>query len=238
MAHFDTESTLDHNQNPSPENISLWEASSVGDLPRVTLQLKNGATPNYYHKPEEQKSAIHVAAENGHQNIVKELIAHGALLNTNVGTTFDSALTLAAHGNHLEVAKVLLGSGAHINHPNCYGNTAMHIAALNNYLDMMELLLQHSALPTLANHKGSTPLHFLCYYTGPTANDTSQQAELLIEKLISQYSVAVDAHDTRKVTPLLSCCVSARLDLAKVLIRLGADIKAKDITGQVTIAVS
>ena len=61
---------LAENQLNSNENINLYMAALNGDLNQVKSNLKAGAKPNYFYRPEEQKNSLHIAAEKGYLEVL------------------------------------------------------------------------------------------------------------------------------------------------------------------------
>ena len=99
MAQFDT-STVDDlikhdfpdyvlavNQLPSAENFDLYHAAAKGDVKNVLFALAAGGKPNFFNVSEEQKTSLHVAAANGHTEVVKLLLEKGAVINCIVAAT-------------------------------------------------------------------------------------------------------------------------------------------------------
>ena len=223
------------NQIPNPTNIALFQAAKTGKIEEVKSKLTEGGKPNYFHLPEEQKTALHIAAENGHVEIIQCLFDHGAVPNILVGSTKDSALLLAVQKNQYKCAELLISLGCDVNLSNCYGNTPLHEAAHLGFVELTALLLQHGADRKVANHKGSTPLHFMCYCELPAdvekATVMSQQSVELVKMLVTA-GAEVNALDDKGISPLLACCVSGRMDIIKVLTALGADPQITDIRGR------
>ena len=62
----------------------------------------------------DKKTALHVAAKNGHVDVAKVLIQNGADVNA-VEKDKWTALHLAARNGHVDVAKVLIQNGADVN---------------------------------------------------------------------------------------------------------------------------
>ena len=109
------EYVLSKNQVASDANVALVKAAVAGSITGVTNALKKGAKPNYFHRPEDQKNAFHIAAENGNCDMLELLVEHGAVVDAVVATTKDTAFMLAAQQGHLEVMKLLQRLGANIN---------------------------------------------------------------------------------------------------------------------------
>ena len=94
-------------QTPKQElNDKFWEAVRRGDLAATTALLDQGADVNA--KFRYGTTALFKAAERGHVEIVKLLLARGA--DATVKDTFygATAMTWALDGDHLEVVNVLL----------------------------------------------------------------------------------------------------------------------------------
>lgn len=104
------------NQQATDDNIELFRAANKGHLAECERLLKQGAKPNFFFRPEDQKNALHVAAEHGFADVVGLLLRHGAEVNSISTADQCSALTLAAHNDDPTLIKMLLESGAHIDH--------------------------------------------------------------------------------------------------------------------------
>jgi hypothetical protein len=90
----------------------LFKSSKAGSLTGVRNALNNGAKPNYFYNPEDSKNALHIAAEEGHLEIVRELLDHGAEIESIVKGSKETALLLAARELHLHVIQYLIERGA------------------------------------------------------------------------------------------------------------------------------
>ncbi len=232
---------LGQNQQNTPENIALFEASLKGDVHQVKALLNKGAKPNFFYRPEDQKNALHVAAENAHSEVVELLLSHGAVVNAIASTDKSTPLVLAAHhDNNVTVIEKLLNAGATIGAENGYGNTALHEACHHGNLASARVLIRAGANPNQRNHKGSTSLHTFCYGES-CATHTLDMLRFLIEN-----GADVDIEDNRGVTPLLVACSSGRyvemisfnnyvlidslirIDLIEELIANGAKISSRD----------
>jgi len=76
--------------------------------------LKKGAKPNYFHRPEDQKNALHVAAENGYNDIVTLLYEHGAVIDSIAASSKSTAVMLATQNDFPETVKILIDLGANL----------------------------------------------------------------------------------------------------------------------------
>lgn len=71
--------------------------------------------PNFFHRPEDHKNALHVASEYGHLKCVETLLKFGAVVDTVAITKQDTALTLASQSDKPEVVRLLLSHHANPN---------------------------------------------------------------------------------------------------------------------------
>uniref|UniRef100_A0A8C6XDQ0 Ankyrin repeat and KH domain containing 1 n=1 Tax=Naja naja TaxID=35670 RepID=A0A8C6XDQ0_NAJNA len=112
------------------------------------------------------------AAQEGHLELVKYLLAAGANVHATTATG-DTALTYACENGHTDVADVLLQAGADLNFPLIVSSviganvnratanndhTVVSLACAGGHLAVVELLLAHGADPTHRLKDGSTML--------------------------------------------------------------------------------
>jgi ankyrin repeat protein len=83
-------------------------------LTGVRNALNQGAKPNFFFNPEDSKNSLHVAAEGGYIDILQELLQHGAMIETIVKGSKETALLLATRELQVETVKFLLENDANI----------------------------------------------------------------------------------------------------------------------------
>ncbi|KAI9682633.1 MAG: hypothetical protein M1822_006931 [Bathelium mastoideum] len=154
----------------------LYVACKSGHLGVVRLLRARGASLDKISTPFRHQSfpfdgakPIHVAAEFGHDHVLKHLLeVAGDRISINERSGRASALYLACINGHTEVARRLLAHGAD---PNItlgvmHGNwSCLHVAASDGKTDMVKLLLNHGAtmstrtVPVFSGRAtGNTPL--------------------------------------------------------------------------------
>ncbi|KAL0631497.1 Glycerophosphocholine phosphodiesterase [Maublancomyces gigas] len=111
-------------------------------LPLVQALMKAGV--NLTARNEEQETALHLAAKNGHAKIVSTLLEHTSRgvkcdveAATNDGLT---ALHYAAHRGHKQAVKVLMSEGANRETKDNCGRTAMDHAKESRHLGIQAIL--------------------------------------------------------------------------------------------------
>ena len=75
------------NQLPTTENFDLYDAAANGDVNLVAKALKNDGKPNFFNVKQEHRTSLHIAAENGHAEVVKCLLQNGASIDCVVETS-------------------------------------------------------------------------------------------------------------------------------------------------------
>ncbi|XP_056096411.1 E3 ubiquitin-protein ligase MIB2 isoform X1 [Rhinichthys klamathensis goyatoka] len=104
------------------------------------------------------KTALQVAAHQGHVEVVKVLLQANSSIEAK-DEDGDAALHYTAFGNQAEIARLLLSKGAGVNLLNNSMCTALHIAVNKGFTDVVRVLTEHSADVNLQDSYGDTPLH-------------------------------------------------------------------------------
>lgn len=104
------------------------------------------------------KTALQVAAHQGHMEVVKLLLQANSSIETK-DEDGDAALNYTAFGNQAEIARLLLSKGASVNLLNNSMCSALHIAVNKGFTDVVRVLTEHSADVNLQDSYGDTPLH-------------------------------------------------------------------------------
>uniref|UniRef100_A0A1X7TCJ4 Death domain-containing protein n=1 Tax=Amphimedon queenslandica TaxID=400682 RepID=A0A1X7TCJ4_AMPQE len=129
----------DENMNFTFE-LALLEAVTAGNNEAVEflLQLE---TVNIDHTNEEGKTALMLACERGHEDIVDSLVSAGANVNIqdNKGLT---ALMIASAFNHISIIHMLLHANANPHLKKSNGSNALMIASYNGNHEVVELLMK------------------------------------------------------------------------------------------------
>ena len=98
-------------------------------------------------------SALMIASQNGHTEVVKLLLGKGAQVNMQENSGW-SALMIASENGHTEVVKLLLEK---VNMQINYGLSALYLAVKGQHTQSVMVLFQHGAKVSKCDDQG-TPL--------------------------------------------------------------------------------
>ena len=113
-------------------------ACAEGDIKAVETLLKAGADPNF-NDGHDGYGALHIAARYGHHEIIKLLIASGAMANI-TDTLGHTALHYAATSGSVPAAQIILESGVDLEMTNEDNHTALELAVVQNSVKVADLI--------------------------------------------------------------------------------------------------
>ena len=143
------------------DEISLSEASNLGNADEVKSLLCYGLVDVNYIGWIHDRTALHEASDRGHNNVVKVLLDMGANPNIAADKEFGKTpLHLAAVSNHKEVVKTLLDKGADPNKEDEGKETPLHFASYKGFNGVIKLLLEGGADPNQTREHVGSPLLF------------------------------------------------------------------------------
>ncbi len=209
---------------------ALMIAAGTGSVEEVKLLLDHGVDVNAAEAHKGQTALMWAAAE-GHPGVIDLLVARSVNVNA-VSTSGSTALVFATSRNDGKSVERLLTAGADANFAMPDGTKVLSVAATAKATDAVAVLLDRGANPNIADKTGNTPLHV-----------AAQNGSLeIVEKLIAKGAV-IDARTNKtksaglpafqrgalagEQTPLLLAAKFDRVDVMRVLIKAGADTKAK-----------
>jgi len=143
----------------------LIDAAKQGDIGTVKHLLEQGAEPDA--ATGDGMTALHWAAERGHQKVLEVLISSGAAVNVKTRIGKYTPLHLASRSGHTEAVQELLRAGSNPNAPTTTsGVTPLHLAAASiGGADAVSALLEHGAnANAVETSSGQTPLIFAAAY--------------------------------------------------------------------------
>jgi len=148
------------------ESSPLFLAAEKGDIITTRYLLERAKETNklaeLLNKPKSTGATpLHVAAFLGHEDIVKLLLEHNAVVNTQILSNQNSPLYDAVNRGHQSIAELLLASNADPSVLCINGGVCMHAAAYSGSVELIQKL--HEANATQLNARkaphGETPIH-------------------------------------------------------------------------------
>lgn len=127
----------------APLNRDLVDAAGRGDLDAVRALLDKGADPSSVN--EDGVGGLFRASAEGHQAIVKLLLARGARVNQRFGPFGLTVLRIATQEGQTEVVRLLLAAGADPNAKDGDGQSPLWTAVANKRVEVVRVLLAGGA---------------------------------------------------------------------------------------------
>jgi ankyrin repeat protein len=208
------------NANAADENgdTALHQAAITGRAAVVRLLLTvKDLKVNL--KSKRKRTALSLAAENGHETIVQMLIEKGAELETK-DSDGRTALQLATMGQHVEVVLILLEKGAKVKAKGEDGKTVLHLAAENGHEAVVRLLLEHEADVNAEERDGETALHW-----------AAKNGHEGVVRLLLEHKADVNAKQEDGWRALHLAAVNGHEAVVRLLLEHEADVNAKQGDG-------
>ncbi|MCP5369834.1 MAG: ankyrin repeat domain-containing protein [Rickettsiaceae bacterium] len=170
--------------------ITQDSIGSTNNTDKFVTLLKTypGLATKQYSKS--KKSLLHVAAINGHVDIVKILIKYGADVNKQ-DVWGHTSLYYAAGCGHVNIVGILVENNANVNTKDPCSGSILHAAAYNGHVDIIKILIEnHNTNIHIEDKYGLTALHYAAI-NGHNA----------IVKLLVTYGADVNKQDNFGCTP-------------------------------------
>ncbi|XP_058820039.1 ankyrin-3 isoform X3 [Topomyia yanbarensis] len=146
-----------NNNKQNDTNTAFLRAARAGDLQKLIEYLETGQVTDINTCNANGLNALHLAAKDGHYDIVDELLKRGANVD-NATKKGNTALHIASLAGQKEIIQLLLQYNASVNVQSQNGFTPLYMAAQENHDECVNLLLAKGANPALATEDGFTPL--------------------------------------------------------------------------------
>ncbi|KFY24409.1 hypothetical protein V493_05248 [Pseudogymnoascus sp. VKM F-4281 (FW-2241)] len=218
-------------------SLPFYEKKSPFHLPRLfkqkcwinKLNKKNG----------NGQTALHYAAEQGHEEIVRLLLENGAGMKVK-NRYGERALHCAARQGQKTVVQLLLEKGADTDLKSGVGETALHYAAYCGDRELVGLLLQKGADTMAKNFSGETVLHYaalggfeavvgLLLEKGVDikAKTKSGDGAALSSDVMEGIATEINAKNASGATALRYAIQCGNNELVRLLLENGADINSE-----------
>jgi ankyrin repeat protein len=140
----------------------LITSARTGDLSTLKARLAEGVNTEV--RERQGRTALMLAAENGHAEIVRILVEHGADLNAKSRDLQLTSLMYAVVKGHPDIVENVTEYGADVNARDGAGRTALMLAVQYKNRDLVHLLLNKGARPDIADAEGRTALVIARYH--------------------------------------------------------------------------
>ena len=215
---------LEDSQNDDPKNFNVASLLHLGAYFGIVAWIKrafDGKTwiegtilmeLDHYHK-----TPLHIAVEQGHGPVVSLLLDHGVDIEFREASLFATPLHLAARNGHKNICKILLDHKARSDARNRFYSTPLTEAARGGHLEVVKLLVEQRA-----DINGSIDKNQRSLYRQ-------------IENLPGYNKRALGKIDgleyAERLTPVIEAARQNHAGIIEYLVRNGADIEAKTLTG-------
>ncbi|CAM9381361.1 unnamed protein product [Ectocarpus sp. 13 AM-2016] len=136
--------------------MDLHQAAAQGMVKRTSTLLSRPLA-NVDQRDNDGFTPLIVAAQEGHHNVVRVLLEHGAQISMASYAGCTALIMTAIHGQPA-VATALLDAGADVNTSDINGCTALYCAANHGHLSVAKILLENGAQPSLGTSTSSKSL--------------------------------------------------------------------------------
>ena len=237
------------------QRTALHNAAKSGEeLYIVEILLESGADVNA--KTANGTTALHLAAQYGNENAARVLLEHGANVHARtvppkddlIGRKFAGGRTplhWAAVEGHDAVVELLLDHHADPGAKNTTYRTPLQEAIMHGNELVARILIKRGAPIDDQDDEAWTPLHQASYAVGRLNAQTGQAAiaELLLDSGAHIDAVTTDSsvlgNDNHcRCTPLLLAAATNAIEVAELLVKRGADLRACRKRGETAIHVA
>jgi len=201
--------------------VTIHQAACLGQLEKVKQLLAAGVEIDA--RDPQGWTALRWAAQEGHADVVRLLLAHGADVN---GKSDDGeALSDAIRRGHNDVAVLLMVNGANLDGgSHAYGNTPLELAVSSGMTDLAKLLISKGALGKM---NSDCVIHAML--------DAAWGGHGDIVELFLANGLKVNAEDGSKWTALQCAAGGGHEDVVQLLVAKGAAVNAADNRGRTAV---
>lgn len=204
----------------------IFTASALGRVDDVRALLD--ANPELIHAVQTtspNRSAIELAVQNGHTQVLELILSRGAPLTSPAGQ-HDTLLHLAAAHGQWEVIEFFVNRGLNLDIRGTRGATLLHAASRGAQPQIVRILLSRGLNAQDTDSALVTPLHAVAGRVD--AGPTEHQRELEVVRLLIDANGNIHACDDDGDTPLHKAARCGNVSMVQHLIRAGANVHARN----------
>ena len=201
------------------KDYPLHRAAQDGDIQTILTLLGGLAYAGVNERCCTGQTAIYYAAEHGHIDVVRELLARGADSSITDNQFNETPLHRAAENGHLNIVELLLANDSDVNIESSAGWTPLHKAARSGRHKVSRFLLLRGADMSKATKKrGHTPLH-----------EAARWGHIDIVSLLLQREDNPNRTVNGGYTPLDCAAIGGNFDVMELLLKRGARAEKANI---------
>ncbi|XP_046550760.1 ankyrin repeat domain-containing protein 17-like [Haliotis rubra] len=165
-----------------------------------------------------RRTAVMLAAESGHKDVVELLVDTGADVSL-VDETGDNILHCACRGGDVEVVKYILSQNmVDIDSLGHEKKTPVMLAGQYGHKEVVEVLVKHGANLSLRDKVGDNILHLGCW-----------KGHLdVVKYIVSLHRVDIDSRGFERKTPVMKAGEGGHKEVVEFLVKHGADLTLRD----------
>ena len=157
--------------------------------------------------------AVHLAAQEGHLNVVKLLVSKGANVHIETREKGRYAFYSACLQGHFEVVKFLRPFIANIDRKIKSGVTPLNATCGNGHLEIVKFLVEAGADVNSADNDGVTPMRVACW-----------EGHLEIVRFLKECGADINKSANDESTPLSAASYNGRISVVMFLKESGAEV--------------
>ena len=187
---------------------NIHKAVKLDDLKSVITLLEE--KPELKDKRDQfDRVPLHIAVENGNREMIKQILSYEPDINIKQVDGYTPLQTALINGK-VKIAKLLIKQGADVKETDNLGMTPLHYAVDRSYKSIVKILIEKGVNITAKDNRGVTPFHL-------TASSIKDKIARAPGWELDDSSEDSEEGDDNYI--------------AKMLIKAGADINAKDNEG-------
>ncbi|GIY18397.1 poly polymerase tankyrase [Caerostris darwini] len=183
----------------------------------ITVSLQDKQCVNAIDKGNKKSyTALHLACQRGHTDVVKVLIKHKANVDKLTNAQHDklTPLMFASQKGHLDVVKLLVEHNAQVEMKDKKQRTALTHGVINGHTHITSFLLRLGANPNATDTSGNTLVHYAAAY-----------GWYFSLKLLIEAGASLNLKNDWKITPLSLAFMKGHMGLVDFLVEQpGIDI--------------
>ncbi|KFO62919.1 Ankyrin repeat and death domain-containing protein 1B, partial [Corvus brachyrhynchos] len=175
-------------------------------------------------KVNEGNTALHLAAKNGHSEVVEILLEQWEEIN-DLNQNEETPFYLAVEGGHEKCAELLLEAGSDINVLTQNNTSALQVAIQNGHLSLVTFLIDKNIDLIPKPEQKNSPLHLAVISNN-----------LPVVKSLLDANHDINSLNQRQETPLHLAADLGNVELVEVLLKSGCNLKTVDKHGKTALA--